>query len=37
VSGRIEVVLFNHEQTAATNAALNIRRNLTEVVRLPEW
>jgi hypothetical protein len=33
----IEAVLFNHDQAAATHDALNIRRNATEQVRLPEW
>lgn len=33
----IESVLFNHDQTAATHDALNLRRNASEEVRLPEW
>jgi len=33
----IEAVLFNHDHAAATHDALNIRRNATEEVRLPEW
>jgi hypothetical protein len=33
----IEAVLFNHDQAAATHDALNLRRNASEEVRLPEW
>ena len=33
----IESVLFNHDTSAAAHDALNLRRNATEEVRLPEW
>jgi hypothetical protein len=33
----IESVLFNHDHGASGHDALNLRRNATEEVRLPEW
>jgi hypothetical protein len=37
MSVTIEAVLFNHDQGAASQDALNLRRNASEEVRLPEW
>src|SRR5215472_11951397 len=34
---KIEAILFNHDQSAATHDALNIRRNAAQTVPLPEW
>ncbi len=33
----VETITFNHDTSAATHDALNIRRNATETVDLPEW
>src|SRR2546429_6575755 len=33
----IEAIAFNHDQSTATHDALNLRRNASEEVRLPEW
>jgi hypothetical protein len=34
---RLEEVMFNHDPSSATNDALNIRRNETDFVTVPEW
>lgn len=33
----LEAIKFNHDPNTATHDALNIRRNATEVVTVPEW
>src|ERR1700681_4216091 len=33
----IEAITFNHNTGAATHDALNIRRNATQTVHIPEW
>jgi hypothetical protein len=33
----LEAITFNHDPNAATTDALNIRRNATQMVSLPEW
>ena len=33
----IETVQFNHDPTGATHDAMNIRRDATQTVTLPEW
>jgi len=33
----IEAIKFNHNPGSATHDAFNIRRNATQVVRVPEW
>jgi hypothetical protein len=37
MSVTIEAVLFNHDPAAASQDALNLRRNASGEVRLPEW
>jgi hypothetical protein len=37
VSVLLEAIKFNHDSTSATNDALNIRRNATDFVTVPEW
>ncbi len=37
MSVRLEAIQFNHDPTSATSDALNIRRNATEFVAVPEW
>jgi hypothetical protein len=34
---RVETIAFNHDPTSATNDALNIRRNASSWVPVPEW
>lgn len=33
----IEAIKFNHDTNAAVNDALNIRKNATQFVAIPEW
>ena len=33
----IEAIQFNHDTNAATHDAMNIRKNATQTVILPEW
>lgn len=33
----LDAVAFNHDPNSADHDALNIRRNVAEIVRLPEW
>jgi len=33
----IEAIKFNHNHNSATHDALNIRRNVTQFVHVPEW
>lgn len=34
---QLEAIMFNHESDAATNDALNIRKNASQWVTVPEW
>lgn len=33
----IEAIKFNHDDNSATHDALNIRKNATQFVHVPEW
>jgi hypothetical protein len=33
----VEAITFNHDPGAATHDALNIRRNASQTVHVPEW
>jgi hypothetical protein len=33
----LEAIMFNHDPTSATTDALNIRRNFSDTVTVPEW
>src|SRR2546427_13084723 len=33
----IESITFNHDTSAATHDALNIRKNATQIISVPEW
>src|SRR5215472_11053211 len=33
----VETITFNHDRCAATHDALNIRRNASQTVHVPEW
>ncbi|HEU0292203.1 MAG TPA: peptidoglycan-binding domain-containing protein [Anaerolineales bacterium] len=37
ITVQLEAVKFNHDPTAATTDALNIRKNSTQTVAVPEW
>ena len=37
MSVQLEAIKFNHDSASATHDALNLRRNATEFVIVPEW
>ena len=37
MSVRLEAIQFNHDASSASHDALNLRRNATEFVTIPEW
>jgi len=34
---QLEAIKFNHDSASATHDALNVRRNATQFVTVPEW
>src|SRR5262245_46682698 len=37
MSVRLEAIQFNHDPTSATADGINLRRNATQLVDVPEW